>query len=48
MDKNFKRLKTSYASNAIFMCISLDGKFFWFPGRKCWYQQNSKGILRDS
>ena len=34
--------------NTIYICISWYSKSCWFPVRKCWYQQNSRGVSRDS
>ena len=33
--------------NAVYTCISCYGKICWFAVRTCWYQQNSKDVLRD-
>ena len=34
--------------NAIYICISWYSKTCWFPGKKFWYQQNSRVMSRDS
>ena len=34
--------------NAIYICISWYSKISWFPVKKCWCQQNSRGLSRDS
>ena len=34
--------------NTIYICISWYSKICWFPVKKCWYQQNSRGVSRDS
>ena len=31
-----------------YICISWYNKICWFPVKKCWYQQNSEGVSRDS
>ena len=34
--------------NTIYIFISWYSKICWFPLKKCWYQQNSRGVSRDS
>ena len=34
--------------NPIYMCISWCTKICWFPMKKCWCQQNSRDVSRDS
>ena len=34
--------------NAIYICISWNRKICWFLMKKCWCQQNSIGVSRDS
>ena len=45
--KKLKELQIMY-QNATYICISWYSKIFWFPVKKCWCQQKSKGISRDS
>ena len=34
--------------NGIYICIFWYSNTYWFPMKKCWCQQNSKGVSRDS
>ena len=34
--------------NTIYICISWYSKICWFPVKKCWCQQNSRSVSRDS
>ena len=34
--------------NSAYICISWYSKICWFPVKKCWCQQNSQGVSRDS
>ena len=45
--KELKELKIVY-QYAIYDCISWDSKICLIPVKKCWYQQNSRGVSRDS
>ena len=35
-------------SKKVLSCISSYSKISWFPVKKCWYQQNARGVSRDS
>ena len=41
-----KKLAIMYY-NAIYICISWYNRSCWFPVKKCWCQQNSKGESHD-
>ena len=41
-----KELETM-SSHAVFICISWYSKICWFPLKKCWCQQNSRGVSLD-
>ena len=45
--EKLKELETMY-QNAIYIRISWYSKTCWFPVKKSWIQQNSKGVSRDS
>ena len=34
--------------NTIYICISRYSKICWFPVKKCWCKQNSRGVSRNS
>ena len=34
--------------NTVYICISWYSKICWFPVKKCWFQQNSRSVSRDS
>ena len=34
--------------NAIYICIFWYSQIFWFPVKKCWCHQKSRGVSRDS
>ena len=36
------------SQSAVHICISWYSKICWFPVKKCWRQQNSRGVSRDS
>ena len=45
--KKSKLLEIMY-QNTIYICIFWYSKIFWFPMKKCWCQQNSRSVSRDS
>ena len=45
--KNSKILEIMY-NNEVYVCISWYSKTSWFPVKKCWCQQNSRLVSRDS
>ena len=44
--EKLKELEIMY-QNPIYICISWYGKICWFLVKKCWCQQNSRGLSRD-
>ena len=34
--------------NTVYICISWYSKICWFPAKKCWFQQKSRSVSRDS
>ena len=42
-----KELEIMY-QNAMYICISWHSKIYWYSMKKCWFQQNSRGVSRDS
>ena len=47
VQKKLKELGIMY-ENAFYICISWYSKICWFAVKKCWCQQNSRGVSRDS
>ena len=47
IQEKLKELEIMY-QNAICICISWYYKICWFPVKKCWCQQNSECVSRDS
>ena len=45
--KKLKGLGIMY-QNATYICFSWYSKICWFPLKKCWCQQNSRSVSRDS
>ena len=34
--------------NTVYICISWYSRICWFPAKKCWFQQKSRSVSRDS
>ena len=45
--KKLKELEITY-QNTVYICISRYSKICWFPVKKYWCQQNSRGVSHDS
>ena len=46
--RKVRRIRNYVSKWNLYICISWYSKICQFPIKKCWYQQNSRGLSRDS